>query len=108
MPNTIIKVAKLITSEFIIGRIIENLLTNVLLIKFNINSVTGEVTKTLVPYMSPISSTIGHIISLDKVICMESASEELILSYINILKSIIDNQEKKSENVKQNGVSETD
>lgn len=101
-----IKIAKLISSEFIIGRMIENILTNILLIKFNVNSITGEISKSLVPYMSPITTSIGHIISLDKVITLESASEDLIGIYVNFLKSVLTAQEKNIENDKQNGVSE--
>lgn len=101
-----IKVAKLISSEFIIGRLVENILTNILLIKFNVNSITGDLSKTLIPYMSPLTSSIGHIISIDKVITMETASEELIGIYVNFLKSILSAQEKRTEDAKSDGVSD--
>lgn len=117
--NNSIKIAKLVSSEFIIGRVVENILTNILLIKFNVNSITGEVTKILAPYMAPLTTSIGHIISLDKTIVIESAPEELIIQYVNFLKNILAVQEKKLEtnrdsleqkdqNVEPNGVHKDD
>jgi len=95
-----IKLAKLVSSEFIIGRLVENILTNILLIKFHINPTTGEISKVLTPYMAPLTTSIGHIISLDKIIVIESAPEELIIQYVNFLKSMISSQEKKLEESK--------
>jgi hypothetical protein len=103
-----IKIAKLISSEFIIGRLVENILTNILLIKFNVNSLSGELSKSLIPYMSPLTTSIGHIISLDKVITMETASEELIGIYVNFLKSVLSAQEKRTEDAKSDGISNID
>jgi len=105
-----IKLAKLVSSEFIIGRLVENILTNILLIKFNINPTTGEVSKVFAPYMAPLTNSIGHVISLDKIIVIEPATDELIVQYVNFLKSILALQEKKLEeskdqNVESNGVS---
>lgn len=107
--NNNIKIAKLVTGEFVIARLIENMLTNILLIKFNINQITGDVSKMLVPYMSPLSTSVGHIISFDKVMSIESATDDLIGAYVNFLKTLLSqeqNKEDKDKNAEQNGVSE--
>jgi len=108
--NNNIKIAKLITSEFIIARLIENMLTNIVLIKFNINQLSGDITKVLVPYMSPLTTSVGHIIPIDKVITMESANDELIGLYVNFLKNILSQEQSKLEkekNAESDGVSES-
>jgi len=90
-----VKIAKLITGEFVIGRLVDNLfLTNTLLIKFTANAVSGEIKKTLHPYMIPFSNNIGHIILLDKIMTFETADEEMINMYISFLKSYIENIKK--------------
>lgn len=102
-----IKVAKLVSQEFVIGRYIDNLLTNVALINFTTNPVTGESGVKVVPYMSPIVQSFAKIITYDKIIYMEDAPQQLQASYLEMIKLILEKikaeQEKQKDQETQNG-----
>lgn len=98
-----IKIAKLVSHEFVIGRYVDTLLTNVALITFNANTMTGEQGIKIVPYMHPVTSSLAKIIPVEKVIYMEDAPPQLQGSYLEMIKTIL---EKAQENINdgQNGV----
>lgn len=90
--------AKLVTSEFIIGRLNGTLITNPTLIQFNANPNTGNVTISLKPYLHPLSNTIGLLISMDKVIATESCNDEMARLYVEFtMKHIQAHQEQNKE-----------
>jgi len=97
-----IKLAKLVSHEFVVGRHVDNLLTNVALVTFNSNTVSGEQGIRIVPYMHPITASLAKIIPAEKVIYMEDAPQQLQGSYLEMIKNIL---EKAQENANgQNGV----
>jgi len=96
-----IKIAKLVTGEFVIGQDESDSLVNVMIIRFNINQTTGEISRSLIPYMYPISPTLGKIISYDKVVSSIPADEMLSNEYINSIKILIENLKKSEEAQKQ-------
>lgn len=99
-------VAKLVSGEFIIAQEDNGFLINALLIRFNINPNSGEVSQQLVPYMAPVSNSLGRIISYDKIISTIPASEELNKNYTetmeNIIKAITATKEMNKNNTSQN------
>lgn len=86
-----IKVAKLVTGEFVIGNMMDLNLTNVMLIRFTVDQRTGIVTKTLLPYMTPISNSLGKVITSDKIITFEDAPKEIQVLYLQSMQEIISN-----------------
>lgn len=84
-----IKLAKLVSQEFVIGRHIDNVLTNVAAIQFNTNTTTGEQGLKIVPYMTPITQSLAKIIPADKIIWMEDAPQQLQISYLEMLKVML-------------------
>ncbi len=93
-----IKIAKLVSQEFVIGRSIDNLFANVAKITFVADQNTGAQNIKLVPYMHPITNSMAKIITAEKIIYMEDAPTQLQASYLEMIKSII---EQSQEN--QNG-----
>jgi len=104
-----IKIAKLVSQEFVICRFIDNLLTNVALIRFDSNPHTGEQGLKIIPYMYPISQSLAKIITFDKVMYMEDAPHQIQISYLEMIKTMLKKiEDSKSENINgQNGISET-
>jgi len=106
-----IKTAKLVSGEFIIGKHVDNVLTNVALVAFQSNPTTGEQKINLMPYMHPISSSLAKIITFEKIIYMEDAPKQLQISYLEMIKSIIqqgEEQRQEQSNEGQNAISEGD
>ncbi len=93
-----IKIAKLVSGEFVIGNLLELNLTNVMLIRFSIDPKSGAITENLVPYMAPISDSLGKFISSDKVISFDDAPNNLQLKYLQYIKEIIDKANKNEDN----------
>jgi len=105
-----IKLCKLVTNEFVIGRFIDNLLTNVASVRFDSNPHTGEQGIKILPYMYPITQSLAKIITFDKIIYLEDAPQQMQISYLDMIKVILQkielqNQEKNNES---NGFSKTD
>jgi hypothetical protein len=96
-------VAKLVSGEFVVAQEENGFLINALLIRFNINQTTGDVNQQLIPYMAPVSNSLGRIISYDKVITTIPASDDLNKSYgetmENIIKAINTSKEMSNEKV---------
>ena len=105
-----IKLCKLVSNEFVIGRFIDNLLTNVAAIRFDANPHTGEQGLKIIPYMYPITQSLAKIITIDKVIYMEDAPQQMQISYLEMIKTILQKIEvsKLENNDGSNGVSKTD
>jgi len=98
-----IKLAKLVSEEFVVGRSIDNLFANVAKITFVADQNTGVQSIKLVPYMHPITNSMAKIITAEKIIYMEDAPSQLQASYLEMIKSII---EKGQENINgQDGIS---
>jgi len=84
-----IKLAKLVSQEFVIGRHIDNVLTNVASVQFNTNAMTGEQGLKIIPYMAPITQSLAKILTTDKIIWMEDAPQQLQISYLEMLKVML-------------------
>ncbi len=104
-----IKLCKLVSNEFVIGRFIDTLLTNVAVVRFESNPHTGEQGLKMLPYMYPITQSLAKIITIDKVMYMEDAPQQMQISYLEMIKTILQKIEgSKLENDNgSNGVSET-
>ncbi len=111
-----IKVAKLVTGEFVVGNMIDFNLTNVMMIRFTIDQRSGTVTKNLIPYMSPISNSLGRLITSDKIVTFDDAPQDIQLIYLQNIQEIISNnkgerdlgkltEDRKQENIGPDGVS---
>lgn len=74
--------AKLMSGEFVVGRIMGMNLINVFIVRFNADSMTGSIQTSLSPYMAPLDHSLSHMISLDKVITITTPSAELTQKYI--------------------------
>ena len=85
--------SKLTTGEFVVGRHVDNLLTNVALIQFNVNSMSGESGIKLVPYMHPIIPALAKIIPADKIMAMEPAPNQIQVAYLELIKTLMQNMQ---------------
>lgn len=105
-----IKIAKLISREFVIGNFVDNFLTNVALISFDSNQLTGQQNLKLIPYMFPLTTGLVKIMPIDKVICMEDAPQRLQISYLEMIKDIIKTSSGQPPEIinGSNGISEAD
>ena len=104
-----LKVCKLISGEFVIGRITPNgLLVNIFLISFSANAVTGKVSSTLTPYMAPLNVDLSHMISADKIMCITDPIPELASQYVASTAAYLQQQQKQevNENDGQTNISE--
>ena len=104
-----IKVAKLVSGEFVIGSMMELNLTNVMLIRFNIDQKSGIINRTLLPYMSPLSDSLGKLITSDKIMAFDIAPQELQIQYLQYMQTFLQNvkgviDKDGEKNIGQNGV----
>ena len=84
-----IKLAKLVSQEFVIGRHVDNILTNVAALNFNTNATTGEQGLKIVPYMAPVTQSLAKLVAPEKIIWMEEAPQQLQISYLELIKSML-------------------
>lgn len=85
-----LKVAKLVSNEFIIGRELESgYLVNVFKINIAFDQVTGQPNLNIIPYMFPINANLNYFIGSDKIICMVDADEKMQQLYLQHLTSIL-------------------
>lgn len=92
-----LKVAKLVSGEFVIGRELSNgMLVNVFKINISFDQITGQPNINIIPYMFPINSNLDYFIGLDKVICMDNADQKLQELYVQHITSILQNQTEQS------------
>lgn len=99
-----LKLCKLVTNEFIIGRIIENHIINCLLVTFTANPTTGKLVIKLIPYMSPLDNGLNHIIDFNKIISMTEPSIELIQNYVSVLTTFISDNKKEETSTEPTSV----
>jgi hypothetical protein len=92
-----LKLAKLTTREFVIGRLSQNLLINVFIINFKTDNLSGSVGINLVPYMAPLDNTLSPVISIDKAVCVLEPSQELAQQYILAASKYIEEAKKEFE-----------
>lgn len=98
-----LKIAKLTSGEFIIGRVLESgYITNAFKININFDQNTGQPNLNIIPLMFPISNDLNFFISIDKVICMSSANEKLQELYINEVTKIIQAQQEEQKLAENN------
>lgn len=86
-----IKVAKLVTGEFVIGNMMDFNLTNVMIVRFSVDQRSGIITKNLIPYMSPLSDSVGKLITSDKIVAFDDAPQDIQLTYLQSMQEIISN-----------------
>lgn len=81
-----LQIAKLISGEMVVGSIVKgSILTNVFKLTITFDSTTGVPNINLLPYMHPISSEVGFIITMDKIITMIDPSEQIAGLYVQKL-----------------------
>lgn len=98
-----LKIAKLVSGEFVVGKYVDNYLSNIMLIHFSVNPKQGTVIKNLVPYMSPLSNSIGKLITNDKIIVVEDAPEDIQLQYLSMLQELIETIKRNQNGEINNG-----
>ena len=106
-----LKIAKLVSGEFVVGKFDNTSLTNVMLIRFNVNKATGQLIKELHPYMAPLTMALGRIISIEKVIVMEDAPPDIQSKYLETLQNMliaIKRSQDGKDNNGQNAIPNTD
>ena len=96
-----LKLAKLTTREFVIGRLSQNLLINVFIINFKTDNLSGSIGLNLVPYMAPLDNTLSPVISIDKTICLIEPTQELAQQYILAASKYIAEAKKEMEQTSQ-------
>lgn len=92
-----LKVAKLISGEFIIGQVHHGYIMNVMLVHFMADNKTGQIKRTVIPYMTPITDTVGLIVGFDKIIAVVDAPEDLITTYAAFMSQVLAQQKATSE-----------
>lgn len=92
-----LKVAKLVSGEFIIGRIYDQYLINIFLISFNVDQRSGVVSTSLIPYMAPFDNGLKFMMPFEKIMAISDAPSNLINQYITSATSLI-NSQKEGEN----------
>ena len=112
-----LQVAKLVSREFVIGRLNQNVLINVFIINFKADSISGQIGISLTPYMSPIDTSLSSVIGLDKTICMITPNQEITQQYIMAASKFIADVKREMENnnpeseikeeIKNDSISET-
>ena len=81
-----LQIAKLISGEMVVGSVVKgSILTNVFKLTITFDSTTGVPNINLLPYMHPISSEVGFIITMDKIITMIDPSEQIAGLYVQKL-----------------------
>lgn len=81
--------AKLISGEFVLGRLMGMNLINVFIVRFNADSMTGSIGTSLSPYMAPLDHSLSHMISLDKAITVTTPNNDLTQKYINAVTQLM-------------------
>lgn len=99
-----LKVAKLVSGEYIIGRELNTgLLVNVFKINISFDQLTGQPTMNIIPYMFPINNNLDYFIGLDKVICMSNPGDKLQELYVKqITKFLQEQAQLENENLNSN------
>lgn len=92
-----LQVAKLVSREFVIGRLNQNVLINVFVINFKADSISGQIGISLTPYMAPIDTSLSPVIGLDKTICMITPNQELTQQYIMVASKFIADVKREME-----------
>lgn len=103
-----IKLAKLVSREFIIGQMINNVFTNVYLVQFQADSTSGQVVPKLSPYMHPLDNSLGHIIPADKIITLCDCPAQLTQLYAIKIQAYIEEIKKLETPVSEPVVEEGD
>lgn len=107
-----IKIAKLISGEFVVGNQLDTNLTNVVLIRFDIDRVSGTVSTSLIPYMAPVLNVAAKLITFDKIMVMEDAPPDIQQRYLitisQMMKPKEDTPNERKDNSRQNAVSRED
>jgi len=92
-----IKLAKLVSGEFVVGTAMDNCLTNVLKIQFSSNPIDGTMSRTLLPYMHPIVNNVGKLITYDKVILVQDAPLDIQKEYLLVMQQALKSLETKEQ-----------
>lgn len=101
-----LKVAKLVTGEVIIGRIIkDSIFTNVFKLIVTFDQTTGTPNITLVPYMHPVDKNLDYLISTNHAICISDVSEHLSQLYVQNITQILSEMQEKAKS-EENSVKE--
>lgn len=106
-----IKIAKLISGEFVVGNQLDMHLTNVMLVRFDIDRKTGMVNTSFIPYMAPLLNSVAKIITVDKIMASDDAPSEIQQQYFKTISSFVSNQKGESngqDNSGSNAVSRND
>lgn len=99
-----LKIAKLNTREFVLGRLSNNVLINVMLINFDRDSLSGNLGYHLVPYMSPLDLGIGTAIGMDKVVCCIDPSQAMVKKYISVMTEYLKQAEAEYQTEQENQI----
>ncbi len=101
--------AKLVSGEFVVGRIMGMNLINVFIVRFNADSMTGSIQTSLSPYMAPLDHSLSHMISLDKAITITTPTTELTQKYIAAVTQIMSkmNEQQQKNDLKEINLEET-
>lgn len=94
-----LKIAKLTSGEFIIGRIVNCIFTNVFKLNTSFDQITGVPNVTLLPLMWPLSNNVNLIISMDKCICIDDPNDKVSQLYIDTIMKFA--QENVTERIKE-------
>ena len=103
-----LKIAKLVSGEFIVGRVYQQYLINIFLVSFNIDQKTGIFSTKLIPYMAPFDNTLNIMMPFDKIMGLVDAPQELITQYITVAANIIATQKESEQNNENTGNNRTE
>lgn len=99
-----LKLAKLVSQEFIVGRLVGLYLMNVFVVKFT-NEWTGDSKIKLTPYFMPFDNSLNHPIHVDKIITVIDCPQQIAELYIQAVQQVIQTgqigQAEQAEQVKQ-------
>lgn len=98
-----LRVCKLISGEFVIGRLVGMNLINFFTIIFNVNKLNGQLTNTLSPYMAPIEYSLSHVIDISKIMAITTPTVELVQLYVTTVTEYIQAQQQHQLNEKKDG-----
>ena len=100
-----LRVCKLVSGEFVIGRLVAMNLINFFLISFKANSLTGAITLNMSPYMAPLDNSLNHVMDLTKIMAIAQPTPEMVQQYVNSIASFVQAQKKAEVQNEQTPVS---
>lgn len=91
-------VAKLVSKEFVVGRLIGNVITNPLQINFTASPDDGTVYPILKTLLSPLLYTMALTIPIDKTIVYAECPTELANKYVEAIQKSVTQETSNTEN----------